>query len=1426
MGFWDDVGEVFSDIGDDIGGAWSWAGSQLNKADNSDFAKGLKDLNKTLGDVTTINWSGEHITKPTLGAVGDTTGAVYEYGVARPISTVGMAAANTNTMFSPDAWSDAWDKSDQISPGQVLYTDLATLWGGEGLSFGTDKDSVDRRNQVFHNTWHGQIASGAIDLAGNWFADPLVMAGKAATAARLASTTISTGDIAGAINAVRTGVDASGSEGRAANKLDALSQRISGKTAPEIMAMPEIKASPDAGALAYFLARANDSFPGDSAKATAARRRAHMDIIGASLGDQASIARIKDRQSALAAEMKRMSTPTVPTQAGEKFSWDDSGQGMIDYFNSIPDDTLTASRDAVDREMLRLQRVIDASGSTNKISPTYLESAVYNESMNRLHESVITSGMGSRPIRVVNGSTSARLPGYINTVDPTAGYDQVSQYVRGMKYTPNPVKQDLLNKFIIAATKGDRRNVVSEIESQMFNDFAAKYGINSAKAAKILNAAQSRRTTYVNALKSRLYSAAPGAKSVSLVDPEDDITHVFSIPLVQSQLESSVPLTDPVMLENALKEGTQSRTLERWADRLPDQISPMVKTAATSVTDAATGVGDQLDEFGRMFTKAWKDAALFRGAYPLRVQVDTQMRLAAHLGMLQYMLKFPSIVGSELKFIGKRGASYEDRLASALRSLEKPLDYRGVNIAPSEGVDDTNRIVRTLSDNPNGGMADLGNDVSRNELRQHRMDGQWGYVDPTAKNWLQAWTRAVNQQIMNSPVARKALETSDPSALIKFIGEDPAARKEWLEMSQGWKSQNEWVNAVASHVNHLIPQSLRPQLIENGTISQNTAKKFFSNVDDRMVVHGESLVPTQISSFTRNYNELRKGWYRFASDAPELLMGRSPLYSDSFKEYMRRQIDKHAGAEIDSSALDAMRRNADKLARRDVGRIMFDSSDTSNMASAMRFVSPFFAAWEDTMKKWGGLFYAHPDRAVRFKQAWDMPAKAGISQKDDNGNEWIVLPSSLVPGPAGSSWRVRKDSLNIIFQGEPWWMPGYGPMVSVPAGEIVKKAFPESTDNPIIKNILPFGVNENGPVDQLMPSWIRQAKNVFGNTQDYANTYSLLMAQQIAQANTGDVEAQKRLSDGTAPDFVASQTRNWFILRAVSAWGSPVTATPNPKFQFYIDKAHEYRSQYGEDWQNKFLEDFPEYFEMSLSLSSNETGISASSAAMDATRKYRSLISQNPDLGWMFVGADNIMGTGGNAYNQGVHTWQMTNTVGPGSNKTFRGRKDPAEAIQSIEAEKGWIQYNQAMTQFNLALEDRGLHSFSQKRARDISAAKKAYIADLTASNPSWARAYAQQDTGKVQYMVQTAMDAMRKDSSLADRPDMQALQTYIEGRQQFRDILSSRKSKSLSLNPDLEAAWGMFTQDLVKDNVGFEQMWNRVLSHDDLNKDLSYAGQ
>jgi hypothetical protein len=205
-----------------------------------------------------------------------------------------------------------------------------------------------------------------------------------------------------------------------------------------------------------------------------------------------------------------------------------------------------------------------------------------------------------------------------------------------------------------------------------------------------------------------------------------------------------------------------------------------------------------------------------------------------------------------------------------------------------------------------------------------------------------------------------------------------------------------------------------------------------------------------------------------------------------------------------------------------------------------------------------------------------------------------------------------------------------------------------------------------------------------------------------------------------------------------------------------------------------------------------------------------------PDYGWYFVGAANQYGnTPGSAFSQAAYAQQET--------MGLRGQAKPEEALAKVEASKGWMQYQTAMTQVNLILKDRGLHSVQQKGAEDLATWKKSYEDYLMVHNESWKKDFLTTDSGKISNFLDVAKQAMASNSTFAKQPQNVALGHYMEARGLVQQILQNRQVHSMrdSSNEDVAAAWDGIVSYLVNDNIGFEQVYNRLLQNDDPSKSI-----
>lgn len=1529
----------------------------------------------------------------------------YDYLLNRPLGTArGVMNAMQFDHASPlsaSLWRKNWNLSDHVSVGQFIGASSYQYQH----KFGNISPNSPAAQDWFQNDPFGKISSGGLDFVANLF-DPAFFAGKGIKAARLANTTfkdatardlaldLSRGNITADEAAKQYGAKIAKRAVKQQTRMDQFLTSTRGMNKTQLMQMPQFRDTSDAGAIAYWIERA-DKAAVDDADALSRKR----DIFGVVLGNQQSIDNLMRHQADLVDEMQRMSRPVETTNAQASFMWGDYGKSMYDMLNgTLP--KAAADRagqvDKIEQELARLDRLYSIRASTSKFAANRLERAQTAARMRDLQESVSYNGMASRPVRVVRGTVGKAAPGHINAVLTDEGLDELRR-VLGRSSMSAQTRAKLLDDYAAAPTRGARVRAVQEAERQIFHAEGQRFGKSTAEINKLLELAAGRRASLRYVLRSRLYSAAPEAKYVRMVD-EDGIEHAFDRPFLQSQLDDMVPITDPQDLQKVLKQ--EART--GWLG---------------AMTRGGSEATDALEQLAQVGTRIWKDAQLFRLAYPMRVQVDTQMRLMASLGALQYvasagrgfvnLLSNHDFIANDIERLTSGGSKVArdrasqltrpesfgtyrdqatiDRLTPQVEELNARItaartphlethDYEGVagnprhitrtqrgtvptraiakmdgasgerpgkharrqgqdwqdfvddvrangvqkpifitvddkgprisegnhrrdaaveaglarvpveiryfghaerdtpvvrdrvnkkvrdliakrdelqarldraqatpiDIRPARSAEELDRLQRTLEGHTYRDM--VAADVHDNVLRQMRATGDFDIVQGGDPNWAESMLRAVNKQIRNSPTAMQVMREGDDHAVAKWLLTDAAGRAEWRNFSSEYDNDPlPWIGMIRAHINHTIPDpELQARVLER-PMSVDDMTRFYDDVTARPAVHGEVYVPFIKSPIAVHWENARNWWYNFASDTPETIMGRHPLYNARFRQHMREIIARHDGETITADDVAAARRVADRKARKDVADTLFDLSNMSNLAHLTRFISPFFAAWEDTMTKWGRLLYDDPSRAIRLEQVWTAPNKADVTLVDDQGQEFIILPGIFSPfGSKG--WRIRKDSFNIVFQGEPWWLPGFGPLVQVPINQLVLKFFPQHSDDKALKYLLPTGVNDNGVRSQLEPAWWRKAEAAFRkSSDDYHQTYAMLMEQELVKYNLG-----KRKTKPTRAE-IAHATRNWHLMRMLTSFAAPVSADPTPEFQYYIDKAHEYLDQNqqieatfkawehsgpdgkaprGEqppprDWQEKFYRDHPEYFEMSVSLSKNNTGIVASDKAFQAIQKHRKLIAEHPDLGWFIVGPDN-----NGDFSQGVYAFEKSQSVGGGSAMTFRGSKDPVDAVRDAEAAKGWMDYRKGMTMIQLELEARGLHSLQQHGAEDLLAAKQEFISNMSETNPAWAQAFGQRDDNKAESFLRSAQEIVKGD--LAKRPDMVVLQQYLEGRRALRAELKRRGLGGLpnedsvnSPNRDLRIAWDEFTSSLIASNVGFEQMWQRALEADTLRNDI-----
>jgi hypothetical protein len=98
--------------------------------------------------------------------------------ISRPVSTIALASGQLTKGELPNI-PQSWELAKDVSPGQAVAATYVPLFN----QYFNLADPTDRK-ETFQKNIFGKVASGSLDGFLNWYADPLVLAGKGAAAAR------------------------------------------------------------------------------------------------------------------------------------------------------------------------------------------------------------------------------------------------------------------------------------------------------------------------------------------------------------------------------------------------------------------------------------------------------------------------------------------------------------------------------------------------------------------------------------------------------------------------------------------------------------------------------------------------------------------------------------------------------------------------------------------------------------------------------------------------------------------------------------------------------------------------------------------------------------------------------------------------------------------------------------------------------------------------------------------------------------------------------------------------------------------------------------------------------------------------------------------------------------------------------------------
>jgi hypothetical protein len=436
--------------------------------------------------------------------------------IARPVSTVSLSSAQVVRGEMPDVGAN-WELAKEVSPGQAAITPYVYLLD----KYFNIADPTDRK-ETFEKNIFGKAASGAIDGLLNWYADPLVIAGKGAAVARknILINPIRTADdivtLRKDLDQHGIWVETAGKAGRETPIGTAVSSLV-GKNIAEVSSHPLITKSTNPRLMTALIGEANTYE--DAAN-----------FIAAASGDRASLAKIAATRASIADEIQRSQDLLDPV--AKKYANIEWGTGAdiskleptvqeYDRLSKVLEDLKLRDVNLARamNERLGDYRVINEYTSAadvnlfNKNIGVSIEKARARAAELRHDFSFYTETFQktpfSRPVAVIQAAFN-KLPRGIVRIDG----GPMSESSNEIKYALNsvpalrnpeylPVKTQLYSEYALARNSTERFKTVENIEQEVANIIALENGLSVEEATMWYKAFGSVRRGIMNAISQK-----------------------------------------------------------------------------------------------------------------------------------------------------------------------------------------------------------------------------------------------------------------------------------------------------------------------------------------------------------------------------------------------------------------------------------------------------------------------------------------------------------------------------------------------------------------------------------------------------------------------------------------------------------------------------------------------------------------------------------------------------------------------------------------------------------------------------------------------------------------------------------------------------------------------------------------------------------
>ena len=762
------------------------------------------------------------------------------------------------------------------------------------------------------------------------------------------------------------------------------------------------------------------------------------------------------------------------------------------------------------------------------------------------------------------------------------------------------------------------------------------------------------------------------------------------------------------------------------------------------------------------------------------------------------------------------------------------------------------------------------------EAEQELDDTKWVKVQPTEAQYSSELANAV-KEMRNDQVAVMALEGADPTEMAAWIRSESGRsyRREMRLSRAGAEAKAVQVHdLVHSYLPTEAARSLAARGARKGRNTLPEGDALVAAIGDPSLlvpVHGRVVKSAieRVGSLTANqfvHAPINLA-FKWIGTIPETTLVRQPFYNTVWQRRVEQltQIAKEQGKELDDRLVASIEKNAHAYALTATNNTIYTITRYSNPAHLLRFVIPFFPAWENSMRVWLGIIARDPSVAARASMLWNLPNSLGmVVDKDGNKvssdrlgflngspNQYVVMPQffasamqKVADSPLGNvpvlgeaargysqfGLKSAKGSFNVVAPGTSPWLPGFGPLVVAPVGYVLHdkpdtQAFLRRfLGDQVYQQIVPFGEASGNPLDAFLPPAAKkllQLKQGEDN-QDYLAVVDAMMQQEMVTwyKSGGDPATKPTL------DEVRDKANNFYKFSILASLTLPMSVTRMSAYQPMVDKWNALKADPSMSYQQKidaFTQKYgDEYLPLTVSTSrSLARDLDPTLETYDALSSNTSLVEQLAQLGPETVGIIGASAPPGQ-FDQGVYNYYLNSDLPGLPGEAIKAHPTAGGMQTQVESAAMWRAYNEGKARRDDALKQRGGLSIDAKVNEDIKAQWR-YFTDtamVQKYGSAWSVAYNDYGSNQGKYLegVVTVLNDPKFTSSKWGQSDLwSTVRTYMGLREKAQDAISQGASAEL-----VNDQWEAVQEQMRYTSLAFSDFFDSYLANDKLTIGVS----